>query len=770
MNKWKKSAAIAIATLSLFGFGTWGVKALLSPSKVQAETAEITQATPKMEIISQNVSYSESVYILYAVSNEGFDRNTNEIKMLFWETPQENYDVTTATYVAEDKGSATVKGEDCLVFYSEGLSAKEMTVDLYCRAYTEIDGETYYSDVKKYSVLEYVYEKREKGGLTEAQGFLFDAMLNYGAAAQTYFEYKTDRLATEAFTYVRIANAMFADGFDYGLYKAGAEVEITLKEGYQLNLEYAEYLKETEDGKIILTVPAEKTVDESSVVKTPEEVYSKGLEYVLSNDGIYYSVTDIGTCKDTDLIIPSMYKGLPVREIGEKAFYNCTNLISVEISDEIVKIGDSAFYGCNNLITVVFPKSLMAVGEYAFSYCKNLTKVYYTGKIADWCGITFGFIASPFCTSKSGTLFIENQPVTKLIIPEGITSISRYAFSCVDITSVEIADSVSCIGDNAFSACIQLTGVDLGEGVQKIEHSVFAGCTSLSDIIIPDSVVSIGGSLFSGCKNLVNVKIGNGITNLNGNTFQNCKSLVDLIIPDNVEYIAGYSFENCSNLTNLTIGKNVKSIGQYAFDGCDKMKNVYYNGQLEGWCKISFETASSIPYNSTTKGVLYINNQPLSEVKIPNDVESIAKYAFYRCSSLTSVVIPDSVTSIGYYAFRNTNLTSVAIPDSVSSIGDGVFMDCRRLTSVVIPKSVISIGYYAFCDCSSLTEVYYKGTAEEWTNISIDPSGNSYLTNATRYYYSKEEPALNADGTAYDGNYWHYVNDEVVVWTKTEEE
>ena len=88
---------------------------------------------------------------------------------------------------------------------------------------------------------------------------------------------------------------------------------------------------------------------------------------------------------------------------------------------------------------------------------------------------------------------------------------------------------------------------------------------------------------------------------------------------------------------------------------------------------------------------------------------------------------------------------------------------------MVIPKSVISIGYYAFCDCSSLTEVYYKGTAEEWMNISIDPSGNSYLTNATRYYYSKEEPALNADGTAYDGNYWHYVNDEVVVWTKTEE-
>ena len=517
MNKWKKSAAIAIATLSLFGFGAWGVKALLSPSKVQAETAEITQTTPKMEIISQNVSYSESVYILYAVSNEGFDRNANEIKMLFWETPQENYDVTTATYVAEDKGSATVKGEDCLVFYSEGLSAKEMTVDLYCRAYTQIDGETYYSDVKKYSVLEYVYEKREKGGLTEAQGFLFDAMLNYGAAAQTYFEYKTDRLATEAFTYVSIANAMFADGFDYGLYKAGAEVEITLKEGYQLNLEYAEYLKETEDGKIILTVPAEKTVDESSVVK-----YSQGLTYSLNSDNASYTVTGIGTCKDTNLIIPHKYEGLPVTTIGYRAFDNtnlksailgryvtelstyafswCNSLTSVKLSDSVTRIGFGAFVECGRLISIVIPDKVTYIGDVAFKECDSLTSL----KLPDSV-MNIGAKAFSYCDSLMAIEVSENNinycDIDGNLYNKNETTLIQYAAGKQE-EIFKIPSSVIMIGDAAFSDCRNLMSVNMPNSITTIGDEAFYNSISLTSVIIPNSVTSIGYSVFGVCDNL----------------------------------------------------------------------------------------------------------------------------------------------------------------------------------------------------------------------------------------------------------------------------
>ena len=78
-----------------------------------------------------------------------------------------------------------------------------------------------------------------------------------------------------------------------------------------------------------------------------------------------------------------------------------------------------------------------------------------------------------------------------------------------------------------------------------------------------------------------------------------------------------------------------------------------------------------------------------------------------------------------------------------------------------------SIDRYAFANCSRVKKVYYKGTIKQWNNISI-ASDNSYLTSATRYYYSETVPALNADKTDYDGNYWHYDTDGVtpVIWKK----
>ena len=160
---------------------------------------------------------------------------------------------------------------------------------------------------------------------------------------------------------------------------------------------------------------------------------------------------------------------------------------------------------------------------------------------------------------------------------------------------------------------------------------------------------------------------------------------------------------------------------------------------------------------------LYVNNELITELVIPDSVTSIGNYAFYCCSSLTSVVIPDSVTSIGIYAFAGCtkltsvvipnsitsigngafnacSITSVIIPGSVTSIGDSTFSYCSSLTSVVIPDSVTSIGENAFSSCTALKDVYYTGSEEEWAKIKIDSNGNYRLTSATRHYnYVPEE-------------------------------
>ena len=139
----------------------------------------------------------------------------------------------------------------------------------------------------------------------------------------------------------------------------------------------------------------------------------------------------------------------------------------------------------------------------------------------------------------------------------------------------------------------------------------------------------------------------------------------------------------------ITFDDDVTMIGRYAFYYCSSLTSV------------------TIPDSVTTIGdYAFRDCSSLTSVAIPDSVTSISDEAFYRCTSLTSVTIGNSVTSIGEYAFYDcSSLTSVTIPDSVTSIRAGAFSGCSNLTSVTISNGVTSIGKYAFCDCSNLTSV-----------------------------------------------------------------
>lgn len=158
--------------------------------------------------------------------------------------------------------------------------------------------------------------------------------------------------------------------------------------------------------------------------------------------------------------------------------------------------------------------------------------------------------------------------------------------------------------------------------------------------------------------------------------------------------------------------------------------------------------------------LIYMSNIPksmfarsdITDIVIPNSVTKIGKGAFEYCISLKSVTISDSIVYIEEDAFfACESLTSITIPDSVTSIGEYAFYKCNSLTSVTIPSSVTSIGKGVFFDCNSLT-IYCEAESK--------PSGwNSSWNSSYRpvYWYSESEPLS-------EGNYWHYVDGEVVVW------
>ena len=153
------------------------------------------------------------------------------------------------------------------------------------------------------------------------------------------------------------------------------------------------------------------------------------------------------------------------------------------------------------------------------------------------------------------------------------------------------------------------------------------------------------------------------------------------------------AFYDCSGLTSVTIGNSVTSIGVRAFFNCSGLKDIYIT-DLTAWCNIS-GLNYLMSYNSIDKK-LYLNNNLVTTLTIPDSVTTIGSGTFYGCSGLTSVTIPDSVISIGELAFYG----------------------CSGLTSVTIPDSVTSIGDCAFSGCSGLKNITYTGTIADWKNIA----------------------------------------------------
>ena len=190
--------------------------------------------------------------------------------------------------------------------------------------------------------------------------------------------------------------------------------------------------------------------------------------------------------------------------------------------------------------------------------------------------------------------------------------------------------------------------------------SKFIGRRSLTSLVIPDSVTNIGDYAFSGCSSLSSVVIPDRVTSIGDCAFENCSSLTDIVIPDGVTNIGKCAFEGCRSLTDIVIPDGVTSIGDCAFANCFSLTGIVIPDSVTGIGKFAFSGCSS-----------------LSSVVIPDSVSCIGSGAFKNCSSLSSLVIPDCVTSIGNYAFAYCkSLTDIVIPNSVTSIGDNAFYHC----------------------------------------------------------------------------------------------
>ena len=323
--------------------------------------------------------------------------------------------------------------------------------------------------------------------------------------------------------------------------------------------------------------------------------------YGLTNINIPKSVTNIdryafrGCSSLTSINIPNS-----VTDITNSAFSCCSSLESISVASNntnydsrnncnaIIKTATNTLIaGCKN---TTIPNSVTSIGAGAFLGRSSLTAINIPNSVT-----SIQWIAFAECTSLSS-----------IDIPNSVTNIDDWAFlGCSGLTAINIPNSVTTIGDGAFSCCSSLENISVVSDnpnydsrnncnaiIETATNTLIAGCMNTA---IPNSVTSIGDKAFSGCSSLTSIMIPNSVTTIGNDAFEGCSGLTAVNIPNSVTSIGNRAFSNCSSLTSIMIPNSVTTIGDEAFSDCPSLNDIY--------CYVTtpprFENYDSINYSAT---------------------------------------------------------------------------------------------------------------------------------------------------------------------------
>ena len=489
------------------------------------------------------------------------------------------------------------------------------------------------------------------------------------------------------------------------------------------------------------------------------ETISKGAFYQctsLTSIVIPNSVTNFGSLNDFAsrgifgycTKLQSVTFGGGMTYIPWGAFANCTALESITIPANVTIIKGDAFSGCTSLTgdiilangttyigsgaftrtkisSIKIPATVTSFAYNALTLCDNLNKVI-VPSLEQWCtqidfsetySISGGYNTTGLLHYAS--LYLEgheNTPINDVVIPDGVESISKYAFYDASITSIDIPGSVETIGSGVFEYCSQLKTITFHEGLKSIGNDAFAYCTALETLNLPNGLVELGAAFYQ-CTGLKSVEIPNSVTTAKygySGVFTGCTSLESVTIGSGLTTIPRAMFIGCKNLRSVKFSEGLKVISIEAFEGCIALESIAFPSTL------TYIDADA--FNDCAK---------LQKIIFPNSITGVNggyttssdRYepAFSGCTNLTQVIVPDfniadwcGKSLVGgplryshhlYDTDGNDLIVDAVIPEGVTKVTGCAFQGCESMTSLTLPSTIASIGSYSFGYCSNLTSV-----------------------------------------------------------------
>lgn len=261
----------------------------------------------------------------------------------------------------------------------------------------------------------------------------------------------------------------------------------------------------------------------------------------------------------------------------------------------------------------------------------------------------------------------SNPEIKKVIIPEGVEEIQKYAFyNCGKLEEVIIPSTTKIIREYAFCRDVKLEKINL-ETITVIGREAFGECKKLNNIDLP-KIYAIGVKAFNGCESLTKVDLTT-LRNTGRETFKNCTSLEEVILSEHTKLSEGMfynsglvnidiyetgiipasCFETCEKLVTVTIHNDIVEIGERAFSSCSKLTNVTFNSVVEQLGELAF-----------------YNDESLVRIKLPNNAVTIGKNCFYKCEKLEEIEFDENTIweNIDNSMFLKTNLTKFVIHEN----------------------------------------------------------------------------------------------------------